>query len=68
MFPKYGQIFSKHCAGAATIDAVTTAIHNALSEFWLKFQTEYSTAKFMFNGNSITGSVTTPVTGQISRF
>lgn len=68
MFPRYGSIFSKYSKSADTPDKAASAAVDALTEFWRKFQKEYSLAKFMFDGVSITGPVTTPVKGPISGF
>lgn len=67
MFPQYGQIFSKYSSSANTPDKVVFATISALTEFWHLFVAEYSLAKFVFVGTSVTGPVTTPVTGSISR-
>lgn len=67
MFPQYGSIFSKYSSLADTPDKVVTATVSALTEFWRMFLAEYSNAKFLFVGTSVTGPVTTPVTGLISR-
>lgn len=68
MFPRYGSIFSRHAHSANTPEKTLTATVNALTEFWSMFKAEYSLAKFMFNGSSITGPVVTPVSGIISGF
>jgi hypothetical protein len=68
MFPRYGKIFSKYSVAANTPEKAVTATVNALTDFWKKFQEEYSFAKFMFDGTSITGPVTVPVKGPISGF
>jgi len=68
MFPRYGQIFSKYSHSANTPDLAVTACHLALTEFWRKFQAHFSTAKFVFEGTSITGPVVTPVLGPIGGF
>lgn len=68
MFPRYGKIFSKYSKTANTPELAVTACHLALTEFWRLFQAEYSLAKFMFAGTSITGPVTIPVTGPIGGF
>lgn len=67
MFPQYGQIFSKYSSSANTTDKVVIATVSALTEFWRLFQAEYSLAKFLFVGSSITGPVTVPVTGLLGR-
>lgn len=68
MFPRYGKIFSKYSKTANTPELAVTACHLALTEFWRLFQAEYSLAKFMFSGTSITGPVTVPVAGPIGGF
>lgn len=68
MFPKYGSIFSSHAKAADTPAKAVTATVSALNEFWRKFLAEYSKGKFVFDGSSITGPVTTPVVGPISGF
>lgn len=68
MFPQYGQIFSKYSAGANTPDKVVSATTSALTEFWRLFQAEYSLAKFMFVGTSVTGPITVPMTGLLGGF
>lgn len=68
MFPRYGKIFSKYSKAANTPEKAITATIEALNEFWRKFQQEYSLAKFMFDGTSITGPTTVPVTGPIGGF
>lgn len=67
MFPQYGSIFSKYSSSANTPDKVVTATVSALTEFWRAFLAEYNIAKFLFVGTSVTGPVTTPVTGLICR-
>ena len=68
MFPRYGTIFSKYSKSANTPDLAVTACHLALEEFWRKFQSHFSLAKFMFAGTAITGRTSIPVTGTIGGF
>ena len=68
MFPRYGKIFSKYSKSANTPDLAVTACHLALEEFWRKFQSHFSLAKFMFAGTAITGPSSVPVTGTIGGF
>lgn len=67
MFPQYGQIFSKYSSSANTTDKAAVATVSALTEFWRQFVAEYSLARFMFVGSSITGPVTVPITGLLGR-
>lgn len=67
-FPRYGEIFSKYSKSANTPDLAVTACHQALTEFWRKFQAHFTLAKFMFDGTAITGPSSVPVKGRIGGF